>query len=266
MTVLLSDAEAKELLETLELPAQAHRLLTDPRFWHEAVCRHLFEICEDLIFTVPQEGLKLAIFVPRLVDRISPEHCHGGRIKALKGSALCIYGESLRAAGDIQGADDAYLLAEFFFEQEGTVLDFAGLRLRRSYTLTARRLFPRALKEINAAIHARRTLSDDRHSLGHALLVRAFIFGQANQPGNALRELGAALTHLQPERSHRLYYSAIHNLAAALMRGAGSQEDLAAAVEQIQNARHMGKYDAKSLPDIKLRWIEGPNRGEARTS
>ncbi len=257
MTVLIDADEAVRRLEPLELPEEAGRLLRVNRFRHEAVARVLFERCDDLAFTAPKEALKLAELVPRLVDLVPPEHCRGGRVVALKGEAMCVYGTALRAAGHFRKAEDAYLRAELYLTGEGSVLERAELALRRSTLYAERREFDKALPLADEAVDSWRRHSSDPHLLGRALLVRASHSSFAGRRTEALRDLGAAITHLVPERSSRLFYAAAHNLACALLTCATSGEELADAAAQIGRARAIGGYPPDALPSVRLGWAEG---------
>ncbi len=257
MTVLINLEEAAALLAELNLPDEVDRLLGDPRYWQEAVCLALFERCDELAFTTPKQAPALAACAARLVDRVPAEHCQGGRVRVLKGKAYYVYGTAHRAVGELDTAEDAYILAASLLLPEGRVLDRAELSLRLAVLRAEQRRFGEAVPLANWAVHAWRVLSDDRHLLGRVLLVRGAIHSYASCTDAALADVSAALTHLDAERSPRLHYAAIHNLATALMKVARDARGLEAAAKHVRRARQLGSYGPDSLPGVKLCWLEG---------
>ncbi len=86
------------------------------------------------------------------------------------------------------------------------------------------RLFEAALKLVDQAIDTWREV-EDRHQLGKAILVRAVIHDLADRPSLAFRDLGVALTLLNPDGSSLLCSTAVRNLASALIEGGNLLED-----------------------------------------
>lgn len=257
MTTLIDSENAYALLAELALPEEEYRLLHAPRYWHEAVCLELFERCDELVFIEPKRAPDLAVCAVKLASRVPAEHCHGGRAQALRGKAYYVYGTALRGIDELEAAENAYTLSALFLKQEGLALERAELTLRLAILRTAQRRFEVAVELASKAIQSFRILGDDLHMLGRALLFRGFIYGQALEGDLALQDLSAALSHLDPERSAQLHYSAIHNLSAALMKTAHNPAVLKEASGYLDQARTLAHYQPDSLPLIKLRWIEG---------
>lgn len=246
--------QARELIGQLVFPAQAGVLLEEPKFWHSSVCRAVFEESDRVGFEDPQAGLEIARQASRLVDRLPGEHRSGQEKTLLKGRSFVILGSRLRQLARLRDSELAYLIASGL-SRSAPPLDVADMYLRMVYLRIDQRRFEAALALASHTIQIYRELGTT-HLLGCALLSRGAIYFDQGRDSLALTDWSEAASQIDPEICSVSYYSAVHNLAAALVKSAGRPEEIDRAVDQIQRAKQMG-YGPDSLPDLNLQWLEG---------
>lgn len=251
--------QARRLLRNLKLPAEAERVLYDPRCWSEFFCGLFFERCSELLFEQPRKGFKLAEIAPRLAARVSAERCDGGALRPLEllVRAYTLLGGAYRVIGDHAGAERTYRMARQILDRHPIAAveranfhrHLAGLRACQGRVTEALDLAERAL-----AVYRTDGCVDD---LAWALVVRGTVQVARGRHGDGIEDFGEALAHVNPKLNPRVYHSAIHNLAYAVTASRMARFDLAAARRQVRRARRCIRNHRRSLPRAKLIWIEG---------
>ena len=248
--------QAEELISRLELPAEAGRLITDSRYWHELVFLAVCERCDHLIFTEPQKGFALAEHLPRFADRIPVERCVVRSPGHLKGLGFTLYASGLRAAGRHEESEVAYVAAALLLK--GAPLDDRAMFWRRfTHLRINQRRLEEALATAESAVQVSRRI--DSHELGKALMWRGLVHWFSDRPEKALQDYSGCLTHLDPERdeaSARYYFCTIGNVGAALERAAVDATQVREALRHLSRAKGLSYFESGTLPLVKITWAE----------
>ncbi len=246
--------QARDLISQLLLPAQAGVLLEESKFWHSSVCRAVFGESDRIGFEDPQAGLEIAQYASRLVDRLPGEHRSDQEKTLLKGRSFVILGSRLRQLARLRESEVSYLIASGL-SRSAPPLDIADMYMRLVYLRIDQRRFESARSLASHTIQIYREFGTE-HLLGCALLSRGAVHFDQGDDSLALDDWSEAARKIDPAICSVSYYSALHNLGAALVKCAAQPEEIDRAVEQIQRAKQMG-YGPDSLPDLNLQWLEG---------
>lgn len=274
-----TSAQVRRLLRALNLPAQASKVLSHPRYWNEPFYLLYEDACETQLFTDPPTGLAMARFAPALARRIAPESCldhptgsdrkigSGRRIgsgraaeeakarrkQELEMRALCVLAGAYRRVGDLAQAEATYRLALEF--EDVSPDEQANLSRRLAVLRLDQGRIEEALALVNLSIGIYR--QSDPHLFATALLIRGAIFLEIGRYSEAILDNAAALPRIDAKKSPKHFHAAIHNLCHALTRGAAFPEDLGAAIHYLRKANRLIRAARKSLPKLKLKWIHG---------
>lgn len=250
----MDEKHAEDLVKALDLPAEAGVLVDDPKYWHGAVCRAVFRASDRIGFENPQAGLEIARHACQLVDRVPGRYEPGTEKTRLKGRAFVILGSRLRSLARLREANRAYRVAAVLCHGEAP-LDRADRLRRYVYLRIDQRVLGDAMVRANQMVELYLEHGDD-HLVGSGLLCRGEVHYFAKRYQLAKRDYGEAAKLIDPKRSRRRYYSAVHNLGAALVKSAAGPLEIDEAVDQIERAQAIG-YDPESLPGLNLVWLQG---------
>ena len=249
------DDKARDLLERLSLPDDAPRVLTDPRYWNVDFCRLYLERSEEIRFENPDAGLRTAEVAPGLAYRVPKHQCGGATAwSSLQLDALGLTGSAYRTVTALEVAEQVFLIAALLFADSADEVAVARFIRRTAYLRAAQGRFSEAEELVEEAIEAYCSLGL-RHSLGCALVDRGVLYGRDRQFNLAARDLYEALDHLEDGRDPRYQYSAVHNLAYALLKR--DNADPHEAMKWIARARELNHEPPTSLSQTKLLWMEG---------
>ncbi len=243
-----------DLIKELSLPDDAGLLLTESQFWTPEVCVELFRQADLIGFTDPKGGLAVAREAVRMVDKLPGEYTRGSEKTLLKSRGFAILGSRLRAVAKLDESESVFMLA-CGLSWGALPLDVADLLRRRGMLRVDQRRFRNARVLENRALRICRQEADE-HMIGCVLLARGEVYFQAQNPQEAARDYGAAADLIDADRCFISFYSAVHNLGAALVRGAAIPAELSVAVEQIERAKEIG-FGPDTLPGLNLIWIQG---------
>ncbi len=243
-----------DLLEELSLPDDLGLLAQETRLWTPAVCGALLVKSDEIGFLDPQGGLEVARETVRMVDNIAGSYVRGAEKTLLKSRAFAVLGSRLRGTARLKESDLAYTLA-CGLSWGAPPLDVADLLRRRGLLRVNQRQFKKARMLENRALYICRREADE-HLAGCVLLARGDTYFEDHRSREAIRDYAAAAHMIDPKRCFISHYGAVHNLSAALVRNAASAEEIAAAVEQIQQAKEIG-FKEDTLPGLALVWLEG---------
>ncbi|MEM6456312.1 MAG: hypothetical protein AAF772_14550 [Acidobacteriota bacterium] len=257
-----NEPQARRLLRNLQLPDDAPRVLLQPRYWTAEFFDRYLETCDEWLANDPLAGRIMAAVAPRLAERID-ERCRlePDAVSApfLHVRAHLVHASALRAAGDLTESElafEAALQAMVASAAEMPLSLWRDLQLRRAHLRMVQGRFAEAGRLVDAILdHSPE--EDDAHVHGRARLLRGSLCVCLERHDEALAELSAALRHLDARRSPRAYHAAIHNFAGTLTVSANHPGALAQALNHLRQARRSGQFGRRSVPKLKLRWIEG---------
>ncbi len=242
-------------LDGLVLPNDTSVLIRNRRFWTHEVVLELFEQADEIGFTDPQAGLEIAEVTVRLVDKLPGIYRRGSEKTLLKSRAFTILGSRLRAVARLDESDRAFMLAGGL-SWGAPSLDIADLLRRRGLLRVDQRQLDSALLLMDQSLRIHESERADEHRVGCVLLSRGLVFFHAERYREAICDFVVSTRLIDPERGLIDYYGAVHNLGAALVKSAGSREEVSAAIEHIRKARKIG-YAPHTLPGLTLTWMEG---------
>ncbi|MEM9556159.1 MAG: hypothetical protein AAGC60_18015 [Acidobacteriota bacterium] len=251
-------ARAQRLLDGLDLPREANRVLSHERFWTPAFCRLYLDACDLHVFLAPRDGLAMARLGPHLVHLLPVSR----RQRDLLVHSLAVLASALRASGLLLEAEGVYANAFALVEHaEIDEREKADLERRHAVLLLERGRDEDALAaaqyavDIYTRLSAQTALGEGEYCLGAALLQRGVVHMVAERFDQAIEDFGLALFSLDPQRNERQRYAAVHNLAHVL-----TQSDdpvlLREGVRRLRQARQMPACQNDSIACHKLAWTE----------
>ncbi len=243
-----------DLIKELSLPDDAGLLVTESRFWTPEVCAELFRQADLIGFTDPQGGLTVAAETVRMVDKLPGTYRRGSEKTLLKSRGFATLGSRLRAVARLEDSDRVFMVASGL-SWGAQPLDVADLLRRQGMLRVNQRQFGEARMLENRALRICRQEADD-HMTGCVLLARGEVHFQAQNFRGAVQDYAEAADLIDPRRRFIAYYSAVHNLGAALVKSAASQTELCEAIDQIERAKEIG-FGPDTLPGLNLIWIQG---------
>jgi len=261
MSAKANSQKVKRLLEELELPAHAARVLDDPDYWTEAFCLAYFDACDETLFEDPRPAFSMAEIAPLLARRIPGDRCEKGAVgrAELEVHGLAIHGGACRALGELQQAEEIYGSALKIADSAGVGAEArANLARRLAILRIAQEKTDEALELAREAVEFYRQNKSwqARQNLAWALTVQAGVLLEVDHVSEGIQALTEALSHADARRSPRIYFSILNNLGLALTRGGSHPADLATALSYQRKARRLLRGGKRSLPRLKLRWNE----------
>ncbi len=249
------DLRARRLIDALDLPAQAAKVLDRPEYRTLACFRRYLERCEDLRCHDPEAGLSAACLAPRLAQTISKRRC-GGPLGwcSIQVHALAAAANAQRSVSDFAAAEATCRVASFFFADDADDLARADLVHRLGCLRRDQRQYEEAERCLDFAIRLYRDLR--RHHLWGCVLVdRGVLWLCSNEPWKAAGDLFEAMSLIDRQQSPETYYSAAHHLAVAMAddRESNPME----AVYWLRYAQEINEQPETSSSQIRLLWAEG---------
>jgi len=249
------DLRAKRLLDALDLPKQAAKILERPEYRTAAFCRRYLQLCEDLRCRDPQAGLLTARVATALAQRVPKQECEGVQgWCSLQVQALAVAANAQRSVSDFAAAEATCRVASFLFADDADDLARADLlrqlvRLRRD-----QRRFEEAERHADAVVEIYEALGQ-HHLWGCALVERGVLSLCTNEPWKAAADLFEAMSLIDRQQSPRQYYSAAHHLALALADD--HEANPVEALYWLRYAQRINQQPESSFSQIKLLWAEG---------
>lgn len=252
---MLSADKAQALLDELSLPKDTTVILAHPKFWNAAFCRLYLERCDALRFEDPEVGRQVAEIAPQLASRV-PRHQVGGESGwcSLQIDALGVAGSAFRTVGEVDLAEQTFHVATVLFTDDADDMACARLMRRTAYLRAAQDRFAEAIELTEESIEVYR-LHGESIFLGCALVDQAVVFIRAKKFELAARDLLESLDILEDDQNSSYYYSAVHNLAYALLKTEGV--DPLEAIAWLSRARELNTEPVTSVSRAKLLWLEG---------
>ncbi len=251
-----SDKHAKRLLRELDLPSNARKVLCHPSYWDPGFCRLYLDRCDEVIFHDPQAGLSLARVAPDLAllvpEGTTPEERLRHREQLVR--AYATLGGAYRAVDRTQKADGPYGLA---LKLADTILPQArgDLYVRMTVLRADQKRFDEAIGLGEKATEIFRPLGL-RNDLAAALAALGYAYVEAKRYSESLLISSEALCYSDPKVNDRVHYSATHNFAYAAVHST-DLDTISMALVKIREARRLIKHHRRSIPKIKLYWVEG---------
>jgi tetratricopeptide (TPR) repeat protein len=259
-----SRAEAPGLWQELAdrtLADQRALVQSDRRFASWGLCELLCQESERIAAANASQAVEraeLAVLVADLLEDGDPVEDRW--IYQLRGYAWAHLGNARRVLGDLLAADEAFQMADSWWqagEVVGDALGYGPVILELTASLrTAQRRFPEALELLDRVIELY-TEDDpehrDPHRAGRALVRKALAMIQMGAPESAIRYLREARALINPGREPRLLFCLEQNLLASLASAGRFREaeSFLPVVEQV--CREV----ATDLDQFRVRWVEG---------
>jgi tetratricopeptide (TPR) repeat protein len=245
---------ARELLEDLLLCSPERRELlvrNSRRFRNFQLCGLLLERSQQAVHYAPRQGERLARLALILVDELD-EGAYGElRLEDTRARCWRGIGNSLRVAGELRDADEAFRMARAHLRQgTGDWLEKAEwlkqkacLRRDQRRSTEAVSLFRRAL---TIFLWSRETTRAAETTVGLALLE-----GDRGDLEQEIRLLEATIRLLDPQRDRRLLAMIHFNLASSLVEAGRLRE------ARVFLACHPEAFDfPEPLRRLRVRWLE----------
>lgn len=186
-------------------PGEQEALLRTGRFQTIAVCELLVEHSFTEGFRDPARARELAELAVRVADRLDPLHYGRSVVQDFRARAWAYLGNARRLGSDLQGAEEAISLAEYFSEEgsadpleEARVLDLKASLLGDQGHLEEAAGLLDVVIDIYEDIR-------DVHRQGRALISKGLFLVYARQPEQGLGWIsrGLELIRSEPEPAQR---------------------------------------------------------------
>ncbi|HEV7785792.1 MAG TPA: hypothetical protein VGQ28_10685 [Thermoanaerobaculia bacterium] len=247
--------EAPELLHLLGKGPHAERMrradeVEELHTW--GVCRLLLEKVREQVFSDPSAAVETAHLAVRLAEHLG-EPYHPDWVLELRGLALARLGNARRVLGELQAADDAFLLAEECLAGSGAddpriaaeVLSLKGsLRLDQRRLEEAQDLVEKSLDLFRKA--------EDPVGVAKGLLQKSKLLNQRGDVDQAITVLQEAASEIDPAREPVLLARARQNLLFSLSL-AGRYEEASRLLDEL---REPLRVLAEPLDGLRLHWTE----------
>jgi tetratricopeptide (TPR) repeat protein len=241
------------LEELLALPPDGREAgLRSGRFSTIAVCELLIERSFVEGFEDPARARELADLAVQVADRLDLLLYGRSVVQDFKARAWAYLGNARRLGSDLQGAEKALSLAEYFSEEgsadpleEARILDLKASLLGDQGHLEAAAALLDVVVDIYEDIR-------DAHRQGRALISKGLILAYACRPEEGLGWIHRGLELIRFEQEPRLVLMANHNIAWCLT-DCGRAEEARRHLDGI-----LPLYDRFSDPWTRLRlgWLE----------
>ena len=253
---VLESREAPELLPLLGEGPYAERMrraeeIEELHTW--GVCQLLLEKVRELVFSDPVRAVETAHLAVRLAGHLGDSY-HPDWVLELQARTHAHLGNARRVLGELQGAEDSFLLAIEFLGKSGNgspKVEAEILSLKTSLRLDQRRLGEaRDLVEQVISLHRK---AEDRTNLGKALLQKAKILKEQGDLRGATKSVEQSLQELDGAREARLAAYARYNLLH-LLTLSGRFEEAERFLGEVQDL--LGTL-GEPLDLLRFRWTEG---------
>ena len=237
----------------LSLPEECARLRQEPQLWTPATCSQLLDEADVIGFTDPRGGLVVAEETVRMVDRLPGPYERGADKLLLKGRGFRVLGSRFRAVAELDKAGQCFMIAGGLM-RGAPVLEIADLLRRRVYLRIAQRRLGAAARLARQGLMLVEQ-DGDEHEIGLMLLAQAEVKWVQGDLQVAKQGFQVALETVDPKRWFIAHCQAVHNLAVMLVKGAGNDDEIKVALEQIRRTEALG-FGPDTLPGLSLRWVK----------
>lgn len=216
------------------------------------VCRLLLEKVREQVFSDPSIAVETAHLAVRLAEHLGASY-HPDWVLELRALALARLANARRVLGELQGADDAFLLAEECLAGSGADVSRIAaemLSLKGSLRLDQRR-FEEAQDLVKRSLVLSRK-AGDFVGVAKGLLQEAKILNQQGEVAQAIAVLQEAASEIDPAREPVLFARARQNLLFSLSL-AGRYEEAARLLDEL---REPLRVLAEPLDALRLCWTE----------
>jgi tetratricopeptide (TPR) repeat protein len=253
---VLETREAPELLPLLGDGPHAERMrraeeIEELHTW--GLCQLLLEKVREQVFSDPARAVETAHLAVRLAGHLGPSY-HPDWVLELRARTLAHLGNARRVLGELQGAEDAFLLAVELLEKSGTGnpgVEAELLSLKGSLRLDQRRLE----EALDLVERAETLYREAGHPAGvaKALLKKSKTLNQRGQVTEAITVLQKASSEIDPLQEPGLFARARQNLLFTLTL-VGRFEEAADLLPEVQA---LYEASARTVDWLRLRWTEG---------
>ena len=252
-----SQEHMKRLARELVLPDEADLVIQNSKYWTPGFCWLYFDLCDELIAEVPEDGLVAAEVGPELVyltQTVTREPQDRLRLRA-----LAVLGSGHRATNDLDQSEEVYKGAFELIRTSGAILqsDAANVLFRFSYVLAFRRRYEPAIELASQSIGIYREAPDDVRGrfLGEALTARGNVRYMAGDLTRAMQDWGEALPCINVRQIPRVFYAVIHNLASGMTQSVVPPRDLSVIERYLTQASRYFSSRPLSVPKLKVLWV-----------
>ena len=253
MTVL-SDYRDVPVLRDASFPDDLEAIVDNPANHTLEVVLGLADVSDVVAFTRPQEGLTVAKAAIRLAGRLpkqTPEWFKG------HARSFSVAASRLRGIGELSQAEPMFSLAFASLEKlpDDELLEWADHYRRVGFLRIYQGEFRAALANAN---NSRRhfEFAESKHGIGCALVLRGSAFWNLKRLDHAAGDFRTAQELLDRDLGFIHYYAASINLAMVLIEGAGKENDLEQAVDQLQQVNDLRCYEEGTIPCITVSWAQ----------
>ena len=241
-----------EELLACQQPERMRRVQLESRFHSRALVERILEECRQRWATDPSAAEDLADLALEVIERLGSE-VSAPTLNDLRARRWAYLGNIRRIQTDLRTVEDAFTLAESFLDLgTGDPLGRAEvLDLKASLRRDQRRLIE-STKLLNRAIGAYHR-AGDQHLVGRALLKKAIVHYEAQEPTRSIALLRKASGLIDATREPRLRYTVLQQLAAFLHQAGRSAE----AQSMLPGLREMATKLENRFELLRLSWIEG---------
>jgi len=234
-------------------------VLKDSRYWSVSFCRHFLDSFGEETLEDPQLGRHWAEIGLELVSKV--EESSGITQPVLRARAMTVLGNSYRAIGDTERADEVYRQALGLYRHLRAPLDRADLRRRIGYLRIDQRLFDEALDELEASRDVFQAAeAEERHGL--VLMAIGHLYQEQGDTDKALVRLVKALPKLEKSDRSKAKQVLMHNIVGTLAASPNlDATTVAEAIELVRKSRAKrgDRYGHRvcTFSDAKARWVLG---------
>jgi tetratricopeptide (TPR) repeat protein len=216
------------------------------------VCRLLLEKVREQVFSDPSAAVETAHLAVRLAEHLG-EPYHPDWVLELRALAFARLGNARRVLGELQAADDAFLLAEECLASSGAEdprILAEVLSLKGSLRLDQRRL-EEAQDLVEKSLDLSRKAGDPV-GVAKGLLQKSKLLNQREDVAQAIIVLQEATSEIDSDREPVLYARARQSLLFSLAL-AGRFEEAAQLLPEVQG---LYREHAEKVDWLRLGWTE----------
>jgi len=253
---VLESREAPELLALLGEGTHAERMrradeIEELHTW--GVCQLLIQKVRELVFSDPVQAVETAHLAVRLAGHLGDSY-HPDWVLELRARSHAHLGNARRVLGELQAAEDSFLLAIESLEKRGNGnpgVEAEILSLKGSLRLDQRRLD----EALDLVVRAEALYREAGNPAGaaKALLQKSKILNQRGHVTEAIMVLQIASSEIDPAREPGLFARARQNLLFSLTLASRFEE----AAELLPEVQTLYEASAGTVDWLRLRWTEG---------
>lgn len=240
-------AQARRMIRALDLPKDLPKVQEKRIYRCENFIDLFIDKCDALAFQDFQTGLEMAETALRLVEETADSSAD------LTVRALIFLAGAYRQLRNFKTAEQLFQRA----------LSIPVGKQRRAYLYcrisnlrTDQKHFSEAFDLLEKALAIYEEAREESQ-YGMAVFYRGYTHLESGNLEKAFDDFSLSLCFINPKEQAVVHYCAIHNLAYIVGLTAISPADLDLALKHLAKARRMIKSGIKSIPRLKLKWLEG---------